>query len=122
MNNRPNRAKLLAAALIEANRKAERERADKQQIERISATVKAKLAHIHASADDDLVCPSCGYKGPEADFEPDTDEESDSCRTDDVTSESSQNDEDDEGDRPEWDNKVARVKAMLRNLTKGSIK
>ena len=74
--NREDRVKLLAESLNEANRKAEQERADKQQVERIAAAVRAKLTHIHAS-DDDLVCPSCGYKGPEADFEPDTDEESD---------------------------------------------
>ena len=83
--NREERAKLLVESLNEATRKAEQERADKQQVERIAAAVKAKLAHIHAS-DDNLICPSCGYKGPESDFEPDTNEESDGYSTDDETS------------------------------------
>jgi hypothetical protein len=93
--NRQDRVKVLAESLREANRKAEQERADKQQVERIAAAVKVKLAHIHAS-DDDLVCPSCGYKGPESDFEPDTNEESDGYSTDDETSDTGGDSDSDE--------------------------
>ena len=83
MSNRPN----LSQLLIESARNVEQERADNAQFQRITAAVKAKLAHrIHAS-DDDLVCPSCGYKGAESDFEPDTGEESDGYSTDSETSE-----------------------------------
>ena len=83
--NAEERIKLLSQSLSEAASAAEQERADKQKVERIAAAVKAKLAHIHAS-DDNLICPSCGYKGPESDFEPDTNEESDGYSTDDETS------------------------------------
>jgi hypothetical protein len=90
--NRQDRANLLVESLNEATRRAEQERADKQQVERIAAAVKAKLAHIHAS-DDDLVCPSCGYKGPESDFEPDTDDDADGFRTDNETSDTGGDDD-----------------------------
>jgi hypothetical protein len=119
--NRPNLAELLA----ESARKAEQELADKQRVERITAAVKAQLAHKHKAEadDDDLVCPSCGYKAPEAEFEPDTDEESDSYRTDDVTSESGQNDEDNQGDRPdlpeEFDNRKAH--RPLNGMTRDQV-
>jgi hypothetical protein len=116
--NRPSLAHLLA----EATHKANQERVDKQQVERITAAVKAQLAHKHKAeaGDDDLVCPSCGYKGPEADFEPDTDDDADGFRTDPVTGESGQNDPDNEGDRPaEYDHRLKALKAKYagRNLT-----
>ena len=116
MSNRPN----LAQLLIEANRKAEQERADKLQVERIAKDVqariaaaaeKAKLAHrrIHAEGDDDLVCPSCGYKGPEADFEPDNDGDADDkFRTNPVTSGTDNEDDQNVGDGakvPKYDNR-----------------
>jgi hypothetical protein len=118
--NREDRVKLLARSLNEVNRKAEQERADKLQVERIArdvqahiaaASEKAKLAHIHAS-DDDLVCPSCGYKGPESDFEPDTDEESDGYSTDDEISETGDDDDVEELDTA---GKRRVVAELLRN-------
>ena len=109
--NREDRVKLLAESLNEANRKAEQERADKQQVERIAAAVRAKLTHIHAS-DDDLVCPSCGYKGPESDFDPDTDDESDGYSTDDVTSDTGDDDDVEELDAKGKSRVVAQ---LLRN-------
>ena len=108
--NREDRVKLLAESLNEANRKAEQERADKQQVERIAAAVRAKLTHIHAS-DDDLVCPSCGYKGPESDFDPDTDDESDGYSTDDVTSDTGDDDDVEELDAAGKKKVVAQILA-----------
>src|SRR5260370_40379847 len=79
MSNKPN----LAQLLTEATRKAEQERADKQQIERISAAVRAKLSHSHkAETSQSLACPHCGEPLPE------------SWRTDDVTGDSTDNDDD----------------------------
>src|SRR5258708_36110026 len=77
----------LAQLLIESSRRAEQELAHKLQVERITEAVKAKLAHkrIHAEGEDDLICPSCGYKGPEEDFDTD-DDAADGFRTDPVTS------------------------------------
>ena len=100
--NRPSLAQLLA----EATHKANQERADKQQVERITEAVKAQLAHKHKgeAGDDGLVCPSCGYKGPEADFEPDTDGESDGYSTDPVTSGTDNQDPDNVGDNPQLPN------------------
>jgi hypothetical protein len=93
--NREERIKLLSGCLAEASRKTAEADATQAQIERITAAVKSKLAHrIHASDDDDLTCPSCGYKGPESDFEPDTDDDPDGFRTDDVTSDSDGNADD----------------------------
>jgi hypothetical protein len=112
--NRPNLAELLKAAVQKANQ----EQADAKQVGRITAAVKAPLKHIRGSDDDDLVCPSCGYKGSEADFEPDDDGDSDGFRTDSVTGESG--DPDNEGDRPaEYDNRLKALKAKYagRNLT-----
>jgi hypothetical protein len=108
--NRQDRANFLSESLREATRKAEQERADKQQVERIAAAVKAKLEHIHAS-DDDLVCPSCGYKGPESDFEPDTDEESDGYSTSDETSETGGDDDSEELDAAGKKKVVAQILA-----------
>ena len=111
--SRPNLAQLLA----ESARNIEQERADKQQVERIAAAVKAKLTHVHAS-DDDLVCPSCGYKGPESEFESHTDEESDGFSTDDVTSATGDSDPDNRQDGarvPNYDNKVKALKAKYAN-------
>ena len=97
MSPRPSLADLLKAAVQKANQ----EQADAKQVGRITAAVKAPLKHIRGSDDDDLVCPSCGYKGSEADFEPDDDGDSDGFRTDDVTSVGDGNeDEDNEGE--EW--------------------
>jgi hypothetical protein len=111
--NRQDRVKVLAESLREANRKAEQERADKQQVERIAAAVKAKLAHIHAS-DDDLVCPSCAYKGPESDFEPDTDDESNGYSTDDETSQTGGDDDVEELDAAGKSRVVAELLARKR--------
>jgi hypothetical protein len=84
--NREERAKILAESLRAAAKQAEQEQADKATVARITAAVRAKLTHVHAS-DEDLVCPSCGYKGPESDFEPDDDtDDTDRIRTDDETS------------------------------------
>jgi hypothetical protein len=91
--NRQERAKLLADSLKEAARKAAEADAHSAQVARITAAVKARLAHVHASDDDDLTYPSCGYRGPESDFEPD-DDESDGFRTDPVTSDSDGNADD----------------------------
>jgi len=96
--NREERAKLLVESLNEATRKAEQERADKQQVERIAAAVKAKLAHrIHAADEVDLRCPQCGFTASEDQFdeveEPDTDEESDGFSTDNETSETGGDDD-----------------------------
>jgi hypothetical protein len=74
----------------------------------------AKAHQKRASDDDQLVCPSCGYRGPESEFEPDDDSDSDGFRTDDVTGESGQDDPDNEGNRPAtYDNKVAALKAKF---------
>src|SRR5260370_38263742 len=73
----PNRSKLLADALIEANRKAQEELAHKLKVEHITAAVKAKLAEEAAKKAETskrLSCPHCGEPLPE------------SCRTDDFTS------------------------------------
>ena len=117
MSKRPS----LSQLLLESARNVEAERAHKAQAERITRDVKSRLKHVHASDDDDLVCPSCGYKGPEADFEPDTDDESDGYRTDDVTSDSdSNNDEDNVGDRPaEYDNR--RMSGLSRDQVIASL-
>lgn len=119
--NRDERIKLIAEAHAQAVKQAEQDRIDKQQVERIArdvqariaaAAVKAKLAHrIHAS-DDDLVCPSCGYKGPECDFEPDTDEESDGYSTDNETSETGGDDDVEELDA---NGKSRVIRELLRN-------
>lgn len=74
--NRADRAKLLAKSLRDSARKAEQELANKKEIERLTAIALAKLNHVHAS-DGDLICPACGYRGSESDFEPDTDSSSD---------------------------------------------
>jgi hypothetical protein len=114
--NRPSLAHLLA----EATHKANQERVDKQQVERISAAVKAQLAHKHKAEAGDLQCPQCQFRGTESDFEPDDDGDSDGFRTDPVTGESGQNDPDNEGNRPAtYDNKVAALKAKFagHNLT-----
>jgi len=86
------RKALLVSALREAAIRAKEEDDLKAQIARVTALVTDKLKHVHAS-DDDLVCPSCGYKGPESDFEPDTNEESDGYSTDDETSETGGDDD-----------------------------
>jgi len=83
MNNEE-RKKLLSQSLAEAARKTAKADADKLTVERIGRDVKARLTDVHASDDDDLVCPACRYKGPESDFEPD-DDDSDGFRTDNVT-------------------------------------
>jgi hypothetical protein len=83
--NAEERKTLLAESLRAAAIKAQEEDNLKAQIARVTALVTEKLKHVHAS-DDDLICPGCGYKGPESDFEPDTNEESDGCSTDDETS------------------------------------
>src|SRR5580700_7983462 len=88
--NKPNQAKLLAHALIEANRKAQEELAHNKQVERITAAVQAKLAEDAAKkseTSEPMSCPHCGEPLPE------------SWRTDDVTGVSDDNDnEDNEGD------------------------
>lgn len=107
-------SKRLSQLLHESALAADQERQAKNRFDRIVEDVKKHLAHKHTAeaGDDDLVCPSCGYKGPESDFEPDTDDESDGFRTDPVTGESGQNDPDNEGDRPAtYDNKVKALKA-----------
>jgi hypothetical protein len=113
--NKEERVKLLAESLNEATRKAEQERADKQQVERIAAAVKAKLAHrrIHAEGDDDLICPSCGYRGSEADFESD-EEESDGYSTDNETSETGGDDNIEELDAKGKSRVVAELLARKR--------
>lgn len=78
-----NRAKLLADALMEANRKAEQERADKQQIERIAKDVQARIAEHKAESNREITCPHCNEKFTV------------SYRTDDVTSDSDSNDDPD---------------------------
>jgi hypothetical protein len=115
--NRPNLAELLA----ESARKAEQERADKQQVERITAAVRAQLAHKHKAeaGDDDLVCPSCGYKGSEEDFEPD-DDESDGYSTDPVTSGTDNQDSDNGGDNPQLPNYDNR--ARMSGLTPDQVR
>ena len=120
--NREERAKLLAQSLNEATRRAAQELADKQQVERISAAVKAQLAHKHKAeaGDDDLVCPSCGYKGSEADFEPDTDEESDGYSTDPVTSGTDNQDPENVGDNPRLPNYDNR--ARMSGLTPDQVR
>jgi len=85
-----NRQELLAKLLNEAVLKAEQERADKQQVERIAAAVRAKLTHIRAEAGD-LQCPQCGYTGPEGSF--DEVGESDGYSTDHETSETGGDDD-----------------------------
>lgn len=102
----------LADLLNESQREAEKRLADKKQVEGITALAKAKLTHVRAS-DGDLVCPSCGYKGSEPDFEPDTDEESDGYSTDDVTSSSGAGDPDNTGDAA----KALKAKYANRHLT-----
>ena len=96
----------LAQLLTEATHKANQEQADAKQVERITAAVKAQLAHKHKAeaGDDDLVCPSCGYKGSEEDFEPDADDESDGYSTDPVTSGTDNQDSDNVGDNPQLPN------------------
>jgi hypothetical protein len=86
--NTPNRAKLLADALIEANRKAQEELSHKKQVERLTADVQARLA-AHKAVEDGkrtVQCPHCSES-----FDV-------SWKTSDVTSESGQDDEDNEGD------------------------
>src|SRR5260370_39152446 len=83
--NRPNRAKLLADALIEANRKAQEELAHNKQVERITEAVKAKLAEDAAKKAETskrLSCPHCNEPLPEG------------WRTDPVTGDSTDNDDD----------------------------
>jgi len=101
--NRPSLADLLKAAVKKANQ----EQADAKQVERISALVKARLK-LHASDDDDLVCPSCGYKAPESEFEPDGNGDSDGFRTDPVTGGTGNDDDQNEGHGakvPAYDNR-----------------
>lgn len=108
----------LAHLLHESALAAEQERQGKKRFDRIVEDVKKHLAHKHKAeaGHDDLVCPSCGYKGPESEFEPDDDSDADGFRTDPVTSESGLNDPDNEGDRPaEFDNKVEALQAKYAN-------
>ena len=102
----------LAELLLASARKVEQEQADAKQVERITATVKAQVAHKHKAeaGDDDLVCPSCGYKAPESEFEPDGDGDSDGFRTDPVTSGTDNEDDVNVGDGaqvPAYDNRKA---------------
>jgi hypothetical protein len=117
--NREERAKVLAESLNEATRRAEQERADKQQVERIAAAVKAKLAHrIHAADEVDLRCPQCGFTASEDQFdeveEPDTDEESDGFSTDNETSETGGDDNVEELDAKGKSRVVAELLARKR--------
>lgn len=92
MNNRPDKAKLLAESLRDAARKAEEERAHNAQVARITAAVRAKLAPLVAETAQQK-CPHCGEILPEG------------WRTDPVTSGTDNEDEDNVGDRPaEYDN------------------
>jgi hypothetical protein len=110
--NRQDRVKVLAESLREANGKAEQERADKQQVERIAAAVKAKLAHrIHGEAAD-LQCPQCGYTGPEDSF--DEVDESDGFSTDSEPSETGSDDNVEELDAAGKKKVVAELLARKR--------
>jgi hypothetical protein len=109
--NRPSLAHLLA----ESTHKANQERVDKQQVERITAAVRAQLAHNHkAETSKSLACPSCGAPLPE------------SWRTDDVTSGTDedddvnvQDDDDEDDDDDDRADKATALKAKYanRNLT-----
>src|SRR5260370_1753335 len=80
--NRHTRSKLLADALIEANRNGQEELAHNKQVERITAAVKAKLAEDAAKKAETskrLSCPHCNEPLPEG------------WRTDDVTGVSDDN-------------------------------
>jgi hypothetical protein len=106
--NRPSLAHLLA----EATHKANQERVDKQQVERITAAVKAQLAHKHKAEAGDLQCPQCQFRGTESDFEPDDDGDSDGFRTDNETSDTGGDDDVQELDAK---GKSRVVAELLRN-------
>jgi hypothetical protein len=111
--NAEERKTLLAESLRAAAIKAQEEDNRKAQIARVTALVTEKLKHVHAS-DDDLVCPSCGYRGSESDFEPDTDDESDGYSTDDETSETGGDDDVEELDAAGKSRVVAELLARKR--------
>jgi hypothetical protein len=107
MSNRPSLAQLLA----EATHKANQERVDKQQVERITALVKAQLAK-RAETSKPMSCPHCGEPLPE------------SWRTDDVTDNSDSNDdpdnEQDNGAQPDdYDNRKAH--RPLNGMTRDQV-
>ena len=89
---RPN----LAQLLVESSRKAQEVLAHNRQVERITAAVKAQLAK-RAETSKPMSCPHCGEPLPE------------SWRTDDVTGDSTDNDDvneqDDDDDDRELDAK-----------------
>jgi hypothetical protein len=109
--NRPN----LAALLAESARKMKKQDSFDAQVKRITEAVKSKLAGDAAKKAEtsrSLACPSCGAPLPE------------SWRTDDVTSDDSSNDDEDNvGDRPdlpeEFDNRKAH--RPLNGMTRDQV-
>ena len=108
--SKPSLAKLLA----EATAKADQERKEKAQVDRITADVQKRLAHLHAADDKakTVSCPNCGGT-IEVSF-----------RTDDVTSETGQNDPDSaqDGAQQHDQSKAAKLKYMARYLAAGNQK
>jgi hypothetical protein len=101
MNN-PNRAQLLAESLRESARKTAEDRDFNGQVARIAAIVTPQIiAAEKAETSKPMSCPSCGAPLPE------------SFTTDPVTSETSNDDDDEIG---EYDNRSTRLTKLARSL------